>query len=121
VRDDAEPAPVDPAWRSQLLIGIVVLNWLHQDVTDRGDLTELANQLVTPGQRRLRLAQRWAQRDLASFEHPDTHAPANVRGSLASRADHTCAVRRNGFVGAGRRHNWGLDFPGTALLASSLG
>ena len=51
-------AVVDPAWRSQLLIGITVLNWLHQDEPDREDLTELARQLATRGQRRLRLHQR---------------------------------------------------------------
>lgn len=78
--DAVRRALVDPAWRSQLLIGITVLNWLQQDESDREDLTELARQLATPGQRRLRLHLRWAERDLASLAHPNTPVGAHLRG-----------------------------------------
>lgn len=108
-------AVVDPAWRSQLLVGITVLNWLHLAEADREDLTELINQLATPGQRRLRLHQRWAERDLAALERPDTHAPAHLRGLLAPRAAHTAIL--TGRHGSGRRVAW--DLGNLALTASS--
>jgi len=111
---------VDPAWRSQLFIGITVLNWLHDDEADRADLTELAKQLATPGQRRLRLHQRWAERDLAAIAHPKTHAGAHLRGPLAHRADHASVLRRRRFRGGGRREGWDLNTPSTALRAPEL-
>ncbi len=92
-------AVVDPAWRSQLLIGITVLNWLHQDEPDREDLTELARQLATRGQRRLRLHQRWAERDRAALENENPDAPAGGAPTLTSRAAHA----------GGPKVTWNLD------------
>lgn len=104
MRDDAEPAPVDPAWRSQLLIGITVLNWLHKDESDRQDLAELANQLATPGQRGLRLHQRWAERDRAALDNPDVNA-RHTRATMASRGCYTGLPPRR----SSRLANWDLD------------
>lgn len=113
-------ALVDPAWNSQLLIGITVLNWLHQDESDREDLTELAKQLATPGQRRLRLHQRWAERDLAALAHPKTPVGAHLRGPLMYRADHASLLRRRMRSGVGRRERWDLNTPSTASQAPGL-
>lgn len=120
-RDDAvQRALVDPAWRTQLLIGITVLNWLHQDESDREDLTELTRQLATPGQRRLRLHERWAERDLAVLAHPNTPAGAHLRGPLAYRADHASVLRRRRSRGVGRREGWDLTTPITASQEPEL-
>lgn len=112
--DAAHGALVDPAWRSQLIIGITVLNWLHQDKSDREDLTELANELATPGQRRLLLPQRWVERDLAALARPNFYPEANLRGPLAYRADHAGVHRRRTHRGASRREDWDLNIPTTA-------
>ena len=112
-----ECALVDPAWRSQLLIGLTVLNWLQQDEPDREDLTELAYQLTTPGQRRLMLHQRWAERDRAALAQPNTPVGAHLHGRLASRAEHSCVLRRRP-TGAVRCEGWDLDIPSKAPHAS---
>lgn len=113
-------AIVDPAWRSQLHIGITVLNWLHQDEPDREDLSELTKQLATPGQRRLRLHQRWVDRDLAAIAHPNTPAGAHLRGPLAHRADHASVLRRRRSRDVGRREGWDLNTPSTASQVPEL-
>lgn len=97
---------VDPAWRTQFLIGITVLNWLHQDESDREDLTELANQLATPGQRRLRLHLRWAERDRAALDHPDPQT-RHTQATIASRARHTALLPRSRGRSS-RRATWDL-------------
>lgn len=112
-RDDAvQRVLVDPAWRSQLLISLTVLNWLHQDEPDREDLVGLAHQLATPGQRRLRLHQRWAERDRAAFENP--YVPAvDAWNPVCSRVAHAGFHRSR--RGPTRRETWKLDSPTDAI------
>ena len=102
----ANPA-TNSAWRSQLVIGILVLNWLYQDEADRADLTALAGLLVTSEQRRLQLHRRWAERDRAALEGPGE--PDNAFSGLAARTVHTAwaSTRR----GRGRREAWRLSEP----------
>lgn len=87
----------DPAWRSQLLIGITVLNWLYTEGADREGLHRLASRLSTPAQRRLLLHKKWAERDLLSLIRPVTGTPARA-GFTASRAAHTQCLRTAGGV-----------------------
>lgn len=60
---------------------------MHSDEAALDDLTDRAYRLTTPGQRRLRLHVRWAERDLASLEHAE--ANEDTRSIMAFRATHT--------------------------------
>jgi hypothetical protein len=90
-----------------VLIGLTVLRWLELGGGDAATLADQSRLIATREQRRLRLDEKWTQRDRRLLERAGLSASVQTRGSIARRLTHATVLRRH----SGRvlaRANWEL-------------